>query len=126
MNQKKIEFLRWHIQNIYERHPMVLKDAGNEASKLIDWKETGKPVFTEIEIFTGNTSASAFQIVKTGYLTVEPLRVTQELKEKSIFDIATVAEWYQETDDCPKMMAYVEMIDYWRLRIVEYLDEISR
>ena len=96
-------------------------------SKLIEWEErTGKLILVEIELFTGDTSASAFQIIKIGNLTVEPERVTQDLKEKSIFDVTIIAEWYQETDDCPKMMAYVEMIDYWRLRIVEYLDEISK
>ncbi len=99
-----------------ERQEIVVEFPGNEDDFLL---------LEEIELLTVNLRGYASQIQLTGKIE-NKMQALENLQAMRVFNIPVIADFYFSTDGkYPQMKDYIRMLDYLRLLILEYINNIS-
>jgi hypothetical protein len=99
-----------------ERQEIVVEFPGDEDDFLL---------LEEIELLTVNIRGYASQIQLTGKIE-NKMQALENLQAMRVFNIPVIASFYFGTDGkYPQMKDYIRMLDYLRLLILEYINNIS-
>lgn len=118
------EIIIKYITHLLNRLSFDYKNTKEERKKIASLFPANDEEFTmleEIELLTVDIRGYANQIQARGYIENEQETIEQ-LQSRRIFDVAAIAQFYWSTDeDYGQMKAYIRMLDYLRLLIIEYL-----
>lgn len=97
------------------------KQERKEIASLSSLSEEEFTVLEEIELLTSDIRGYASQIQARGGIENEQAAI-ERLQTMRVFDVPAIAKFYFTTDgDYLHMKAYIRMLDYLRLLILEYL-----
>jgi len=94
-----------------------------ERHKIALWEESQEfSILGVIEIFTTDIRGYAAQIIANDNLE-NTQEITDNLQRLKIFDVSYFTEWYFDHEsDYPQIKRYVEILNYLRLLIIEYIN----
>ena len=97
------------------------KQERQEIASLPPASEEEFTILEEIELSTSDIRGYASQIQARGWIENEQEAI-ERLQTMRVFDVPAIAQFYFTTDgDYTQMKAYIRMLDYLRLLILEYL-----
>ncbi|WP_347566312.1 hypothetical protein [Scytonema sp. UIC 10036] len=124
LDTQNSEITRNHIAFLLQQLTDDYKNAKEERKKLASLASASDEEFTlleEIELLTVDIRGYASQIQAQGRIENEQQAI-EHLQTMQVFDVPTIAQFYFLTDkDYGKIKAYIRMLDYLRLLILEYL-----
>ncbi len=98
-----------------ERHHLWLKE--KESLK----EET---VWDSLELLSTDILGYVSQIASKGYTIQSPSQVIEHLHQLNIFERDCIIDWYYlEGNNYPNIKQYLELLDYVRLLILEYIEQ---
>jgi len=101
------------------------KQERKEIASLAPASEEEFTVLEEIELLTSDIRGYAHQIQARGWVENEQQAI-ERLQNMGVFDISALAKFYFSTDGgYQQMKAYIRMLDYLRLLILEYLCSVG-
>jgi len=116
---------------------IVISNGGTPIAKLVPFRtslerrsslgqDQGKfTVLEEIELLTSDIRGYAHQIQARGWVENEQQAI-ERLQNMGVFDVPALAKFYFSTDGgYQQMKAYIRMLDYLRLLILEYLCSVG-
>lgn len=112
---------RAQIAALLERSVAEYPDTREERRAVDAWEEDREfSVLGIIELYTADVSGYGHQVVERGALT-DPGRGVPHLRRMRFLRHPEFAEWYlAQGGSHPRLRAYVEMIDYLRLLILDH------
>ncbi|MFB2894880.1 hypothetical protein ACE1CI_18385 [Aerosakkonemataceae cyanobacterium BLCC-F50] len=124
-NTKNSEITKHYIIDLLDQLKVEYqntKEERQEIAKLLPISEEEFTVLEELELLTVNIRGYASQIKAQGRIKNEPEAIEQ-LKAMRVFDVGAIAKFYLTTnEEYKKTKAYIRMLDYLRLLILEYLN----
>ena len=97
------------------------KQERKEIASLSPASEEEFRILEEIDLLTSDIRGYASQIQSRGWIENEQ-EAMERLQTMRVFDVPALAQFYFTTDaDYQYMKAYIRMLDYLRLLILEYL-----
>ncbi len=118
------EITRNHIIHLLYQLTSDYKNTKGEQKKIASLYPAFEEEFTvleEIELLTTDIRGYASQIQARGWIENEQ-KAIERLQTRRVFDVPAIARVYFATDgDYGEMKAYIRMLDYLRLLILEYL-----
>jgi hypothetical protein len=96
----------------------------DERHQLAIWEEDQEfSLLGEVELLTIDLQGYAGQILMG--VCQEPDQVLAVLKKAQPFETASISDWYITlSEGYPQMSRYIEMLDYLRLLLMEYLGQV--
>ncbi|MGA9382104.1 MAG: hypothetical protein WBV73_25370 [Phormidium sp.] len=123
-NTKNPEITKNYIIDLLEQLTVDYQNTKEERQKIATVFPVAEEEFTvleELELLTVNIRGYASQIKAQGRIKNEQEAIEQ-LKTMRVFDVETIAKFYLTTnEEYKKTKAYIRMLDYLRLLILEYL-----
>ena len=115
---------RYLITHLLKQLTVDYKNTKQERQEIASLSPASEEEFTileEIELLTSDIRGYASQIQARGSIENEQ-EVIERLQTMRVFDVPAIAQFYFTTDgDYTQMKAYIRMLDYLRLLILEYL-----
>lgn len=97
------------------------KQERKEIASLSPASEEEFTILEEIELLTSDIRGYASQIQTRGWIENEQEAI-ERLQTMRVFDVPVIAQFYFTNDgDYTQIKAYIRMLDYLRLLILEYL-----
>lgn len=118
------EIARKHITRLFDNLINSYQNTKEERKHLavtsIESEEF--TVVEEVELLTVDIRGYASQIKTSAYVN-KPEEAVNRLQNMRVFDVPCIAEWYFESSqDYLQMKFYIEMLDYLRLLVLEYIE----
>ncbi|MBD2609069.1 hypothetical protein H6G81_32275 [Scytonema hofmannii FACHB-248] len=124
LNTQNPEIKRNYIIEILEQLTVDYQNTKQERKEVAALDPNFEEEFTvleEIELLTVDIRGYASQIKRRGWIENEQQAINQ-LKSMRLFDIPAIAQFYLTTGrEYRQIKAYMQMLDYLRLLIIEYL-----
>ncbi len=124
LNTQNPEIKRNYIIEILEQLTVDYQNTKQERKELATLDPNLEEEFTvleEIELLTVDIRGYASQIKTRGWIENEQQAINQ-LKSMRLFDVPAIAQFYLTTGrEYKRIKAYIQMLDYLRLLILEYL-----
>ncbi|MFK0732686.1 MAG: hypothetical protein ACIWVG_16265 [Gloeotrichia echinulata HAB0833] len=124
LNTQNPEITRNYITHLLQQLTDDYKNTKEERKKLASLSPASDEEFTvleEIELLTVDIRGYASQIQARGRIENEQQAI-ERLQTMHVFDVPSVAQFYFVSDgDYKQIKAYIRMLDYLRLLILEYL-----
>ena len=118
------EATRNYITHLLEQLTVDYKNTKGERKEIASLPPASDEDFTileESELLTTEIRGYASQIQAQGWIENEREAI-ERLQTMRVFDVPAIAQFYFATDkDYLHMKAYIRMLDYLRLLILEYL-----
>ncbi|MBE9126566.1 hypothetical protein IQ257_16115 [Coleofasciculus sp. LEGE 07092] len=118
-----------YITRLLEQLTVDYKNTKEERKKIGSLFPTSDEEFTlleEIELLTVDIRGYASQIQTRGWIENEQDAIKQ-LQDRRIFSVPAIAQFYFATNgDYRQLKAYIQMLDYLRLLMLEYLHSTNR
>jgi type IV pilus assembly protein PilB len=115
----------WH--QLLEQLAVDYKTIKEERKKIASLFSASDEEFTlleEIDLLTADIRGYASQIQARGWVENEREAI-ERLQARRVFDVPVIAQFYFVTDgDFEQMKAYIRMLDYLRLLILDYLRSV--
>lgn len=114
-----------HIQRLTQQINLAYRMMRDERHQLAIWEEDQKfSLLGEIELLTTDLQGYAGQVLVGNC--EQPNEILDALQKVKPFEIAPVADWYITFgEQYPQMCRYLEMLDYLRLLLMEYLRQVA-
>ncbi len=129
LNTQDSEITRNYIIHLLDQLVVDYQNTKQERKEIADQFPSSDEEFTvleEIELLTADIRGYASQIKARGWIENEQ-EATRRLQAMRVFEIPALAQFYFGTDgDYWRMKAYVRMLDYLRLLILEKLTRITQ
>ncbi|NEP13963.1 MAG: hypothetical protein F6K14_27925 [Symploca sp. SIO2C1] len=115
-----------YIQQILNQLLIKYQNTQLEREKISLWEENQEfSILGIVEIFTDDIRGYAFQVIRKNYST-HAQNILNELEKLKILEITEVTNWYFNPKfDYPKMKQYIEILNYLRLLIIEYIRNLK-
>jgi hypothetical protein len=124
LNTQNPEIKRNYIIEILEQLTVDYQNTKQERKEVAALDPNFEEEFTvleEIELLTVDIRGYASQIKTRGWIENEQQAINQ-LKSMQLFDVPAIAQFYLTTGrEYKRIKAYMQMLDYLRLLILEYL-----
>ncbi|MEH2285031.1 MAG: hypothetical protein V7K90_27560 [Nostoc sp.] len=124
LNTQNPEITRNYINHLLQQLTDDYKNTKEERKKLASLSPASDEEFTvleEIELLTVDIRGYASQIQARGRIENEQQAI-ERLQTMHVFDVPAIAQFYFVADgDYKQIKAYIRMLDYLRLLILEYL-----
>ncbi len=124
LNTQNPDITRHYISHLLQQLTEDYKNTKEERKKLASLSPASREEFTvleEIELLTADIRGYASQIQVRGKIEKEQQAI-ERLQTMQVLDVPTIAKFYFVTDgDYKQIKAYIRMLDYLRLLILEYL-----
>lgn len=118
------EIKRNYISQVLEQLTVDYQNTKQERKQitaLYPAKDEEFSVMEEIELLTVDIRGYASQIQARGWIENQQQAI-ERLQSLRVFDVPVIAEFYLTSNrDYGQMKAYIRMLDYLRLLIIEYL-----
>ncbi|MBW4595335.1 MAG: hypothetical protein KME46_21135 [Brasilonema angustatum HA4187-MV1] len=118
------EIKRNYISQVLEQLTLDYQNTKQERKEIAALYLTGDEEFSvleEIELLTVDIRGYASQIQARGWIENQQQAI-EHLQSMRVFDLPVIAEFYFTIhQDYGQMKAYIRMLDYLRLLILEYL-----
>jgi hypothetical protein len=118
------EVTRNYINHLLKQLTVDYQNTKQERKEIASLPPASEEEFTileEIDLLTSDIRGYASQIQARGWIENEQEAIEQ-LQTMRVFDVPAIAQFYFTTDaDYMQMKAYIRMLDYLRLLILEYL-----
>lgn len=118
------EAIRNYINHLLKQLIVDYQNTKQERKKIASLPPASEEDFTvleEIDLLTSDIRGYASQIQARGWMENEQ-EVFERLQTMQVFDVPVIAQFYFETNgEYKQMKAYIQMLDYLRLLILEYL-----
>ncbi len=118
------EITRNYINHLLKQLTVDYQNTKQERKEIASLSPASEEEFTileEIELLTSDIRGYASQIQARGWVENEQEAI-ERLETMRVFDVRAIAQFYFTTDgDYQHMKAYIRMLDYLRLLILEYL-----
>ena len=118
------EITRNYINHLLKQLTVDYQNTKQERKEIASLPPASDEDFTvleEIELLTSDIRGYASQIQARGWIENEQEAI-ERLQTMRVFDVPALAQFYFTTDgDYQHMKAYIRMLDYLRLLILEYL-----
>lgn len=128
INSRKTEITRNYISHLLEQLTLDYQKTKSERKQIADRFPVSEEEFSvleEIELLTVDIRGYASQIQARGWIEKEEEAINR-LQNIGVFDVAAIAEFYFTTKvDYQQIKAYLRMLDYLRLVMIEYLRSLS-
>ncbi|NET60242.1 MAG: hypothetical protein F6K47_30100 [Symploca sp. SIO2E6] len=113
-----------YINHLLEQLTVDYQNTKQERKEIVALVPSSEEEFTileEIELLTSDIRGYAHQIQARGWIENEPEAI-ERLQMMGVFDVPAIANFYFSTDGGYQLLkAYIRMLDYLRLLILEYL-----
>jgi hypothetical protein len=123
-NTQQTDISRNYITHLLGQLTVTYKNIKGEQKEIASLSLASKEEFTvleEIELLTADIRGYASQIQARGWIENEQ-ETMEQLQKMRVFDVPAIAQFYFATEgDYRQMKAYIRMLDYLRLLILEYL-----
>jgi len=117
------EVTRNYINHILKQLTVDYQNTKQDRKEIASLSPASEEEFTileEIELLTSDIRGYASQIQARGWIENEQ-EAMERLQTMRVFDVPAIAQFYFATDgDYQYMKAYIRMLDYLRLLILEY------
>ncbi len=115
-----------YIEQILNQLLIKYQNTQLEREKIALWEENQEfSILGIIEIFTDDIRGYAFQVI-TKNISINAQNILNELEKLKILEIPEVTKWYFNPKfDYPKMKQYIEILNYLRLLIIEYIRNLK-
>jgi hypothetical protein len=124
LNTQNPEIKRNYIIEMLEQLTVDYQNTKQERKEVAALDANFEEEFTvleEIELLTVDIRGYASQIKTRGWIENEQQAINQ-LKNMRLFDVPAIAQFYLTTGrEYRRIKAYMQMLDYLRLLIIEYL-----
>jgi hypothetical protein len=124
ISEVSTETARNYITHLLEQLTVDYKNTQEERKEIASLSPASEEEFTileEIELLTSDIRGYDSQIQARGWIENEQEAI-ERLQTMRVFDVPAIAQFYFATDgDYQYMKAYIRMLDYLRLLILEYL-----
>jgi hypothetical protein len=124
LNTQNPEITRNYITHLLQQLTVDYKNTKEERKKLASLSPASDEEFTvleEIELLTVDIRGYGSQIQAQGRIENEQQAI-ERLQTMHVFDVPAIAQFYFVTEgDYRQIKAYIRMLDYLRLLILEYL-----
>lgn len=124
LNTQNPEIKRNYISQVLEQLTLDYKNTKQERKEiaaLYPAEEEDFSVLEEIELLSVDIRGYACQIQVRGWIENEQQAI-ERLQSLRVFDVAVIAEFYLTSNrEYGQTKAYIRMLDYLRLLIIEYL-----
>jgi hypothetical protein len=118
------EITRNYINHLLKQLTVDYQNTKQERKEIASLSPASEEEFTileEIELLTSDIRGYASQIQARGWIENEQ-EAMERLQTMRVFDVPEIAQFYFTTDaGYMQMKAYIRMLDYLRLLIIEYL-----
>ena len=118
------EITRNYINHLLKQLTVDYQNTKQERKEIASLSPTSDEDFTvleEIDLLTTDIRGYASQIQSRGWIENEQEAI-ERLQTMRVFDVPAIAQFYFTTDaEYMQMKAYIRMLDYLRLLILEYL-----
>ncbi len=129
LNTQNHEITLNYIYHLLQQLNIDYKNTRGERKKLASLSPNSDEEFTvleEIELLTVDIRGYASQIQAEGRIENEQQAI-EHLQTMQVFDVPAIAQFYFATDgDYEQIKAYIRMLDYLRLLILEYLHSYQK
>jgi hypothetical protein len=123
-NTQNAQITRSYITHLLEQLTVDYQNTKQERKEIASLPPASDEDFTvleEIDLLTSDIRGYASQIQARGSIENEQ-EVIERLQTMRVFDVPAIAQFYFTTDgDYLHIKAYIRMLDYLRLLILEYL-----
>ena len=123
-NTQNAQITRNYINHLLKQLTVDYQNTKEERKEIASLPPASEEEFTileEIELLTSDIRGYASQIQVRGWIENEQEAI-ERLQTMRVFDVPAIAQFYFTTDkDYTQMKAYIRMLDYLRLLILEYL-----
>ena len=115
-----------YIEQVLNQLLIDYQNTQRERVKIALWEENQEfSILGILEMLTDNIRGYAFQVINNNSLE-NAQEILNELQKLKIFEIPEFTEWYFSPEfDYPQSKHYVEMLNYLRLLIIEYISAIA-
>lgn len=123
LNAQKSDILKRHIIDVLNQATIDYQNTKQERKEIGSNYPHNEEEFTlleEIELLTVELRGYASQIESKGKIDQE-IEAREKLNSSSVFLIPVIAKFYFETKGYEQLKAYVKLLDYLRLLMIEYL-----
>ena len=124
INSRNTEITRNYISHLLEQLTVDYQNTKLERKQIADRFPVSEEEFSvleEIELLTVDIRGYASQIQARGWIEKEQEAINR-LQNIGVFDVPAIAEFYFTTKvDYQQIKAYLRMLDYLRLVMIEYL-----
>jgi hypothetical protein len=124
LNTQNPEITRNYIAHLLQQLTVDYTNTKEERKKLASLSPASDEEFTlleEIELLTVDIRGYASQLQARGRIENEQQAI-ERLQTTQVFDVPAIAQFYFLSDgDYGQIKAYIRMLDYLRLLILEYL-----
>jgi len=112
-----------HIQHLTQQINLAYQAMRDERQQLAIWEENQEfSLLGEIELLTTDLQGYAGQVL-TGTCK-QPNQVLATLQTTKPFEIVPISDWYLTLGaEYPQICRYIELLDYLRLMLLEYLGQ---
>lgn len=121
---KNTEVIRNYINHLLQHLTVDYQSTKQERKKIACLPPASEEDFTvleEIELLTSDIRGYASQIQARGWIENEQEAI-ERLQTMQVFDVPAITQFYFDTNgEYKQMKAYIQMLDYLRLLILEYL-----
>lgn len=120
----EVELARDYISQLFQDLILYYQAAKDERKRIAEiWvSEEEFTVLEELELLTADIRGYASQFKVYGRVS-EPAAAATKLHKMRILDTPAVAQWYfNSSKDYLKMKFYIQMLDYLRLLVLEYIE----
>lgn len=118
------EVTRNYINHLLKQLSVNYQNTKQERKEIASLSPASEEEFTvleEIELLTSDIRGYASQIQARGWIDNEREAI-ERLQTMRVFDVPAIAQFYFTSDgDYMHMKAYIRMLDYLRLLILEYI-----
>lgn len=118
------EVTRNYINHLLKQLTVDYQNTKQERKEIASLSPASEEEFTileEIDLLTSDIRGYATQIQARGWIENEQEAI-ERLQAMRVFDVPAIAQFYFTTDgDYTQIKAYIRMLDYLRLLILEYL-----
>jgi hypothetical protein len=124
ISEVSTEITRNYINHLLKQLTVDYQNTKQERKEIASLSPTSDEDFTvleEIDLLTTDIRGYASQIQSRGWIENEQEAI-ERLQTMRVFDVPAIARVYFTTDaDYMQMKAYIRVLDYLRLLILEYL-----
>lgn len=113
-----------HIKRLSQQINLAYQAMQDERHHLAVWEENQEfSLLGEVELLTADLQGYVGQVLTEACQ--QPHQVLAVLQKAKPFETAPISDWYITLgEQYPQMCRYIEMLDYLRLLLVEYLGQV--
>ncbi|NER52490.1 MAG: hypothetical protein F6J92_38800 [Symploca sp. SIO1A3] len=115
-----------YIEQVLNQLLLDYQNTQLEREKIALWEANQEfSILGIIEFLTDELRGYAFQVI-TNDFAVKASNILEELEKLKILEITEIQDWYLASElDYPQMKHYIEMLNYLRLLLIEYIRDIK-